>query len=724
MKNKFIEEINTDDWEIETPTGWQSFSGIGKTVEYTEWILKTESGKELICADDHIVILDNEYQIFVSDLEVGNKILTRDGLEKVTQIEETKKSSNMFDVFDVDDGSVFYTNDIVSHNSTTATGYILHQMIFNDNYTIGILANKLSMSKEIIARLQLAYEKLPKWIQHGIVAWNKGSIELENGSSVLASSTSSSAVRGYSFNTIFLDEFAFVPEHIANEFFTSTYPTISAGKSTKIIITSTPCGYNLFYKIWDEAVRGINEFKPFEINWWDVPGRDEKFKEETIKNIGSERWEQEYNCAGGDTFISIYDTKEDKYKTVKIEDLYENYNKNLNHRYKIQTPYGYVDFDGIRRLPKKQQLYFVKTENNSVEVTKNHEFVVNHTSIKCSELSIGDYLQTPNGLEKVLEIKKTEVIDYVYDVLEVKNPDRSFFANNLLHHNCSFLGSSDTLIEGSKLANITTTPPLKELDGLAIFEQPKEDGKYLITVDVARGTNQDYSAFLIFDISGIPYKVVGRYKHNKIKPIVFPSVIKRLAVQYNNANVLIEINDIGQQVAEILYMDLEYEHVMMCAMRGRAGQVLGGYFSSKAQYGVKMSTSTKKVGCSNLKTLIESDRLTFTDYEILEELTRYVRHNKTFKAESGYHDDLCACLVIFAWASTQTYFKDIASSDVREHLYEEKKKIINNQLMPFGFADNGVEIIPSLPEKFIEDGDLWMNVSEDTSLNLGLSYLE
>lgn len=477
---------------------------------------------------------------------------------------------------------------IPTHNTSVATGYILHQMIFNNNFTIGILANKLSMSKEIIARIQLAYEKLPKWIQHGIVSWNKGSIELENGSSVIAASTSSSAVRGLTFNTILLDEFAFVPEHIAQEFFTSTYPTISSGKDTKVIITSTPKGYNLFYKLWNDAKQKVNEFKTFEINWWDVPGRDEKFKEETIKNTSLEQWKQEFEC--------------------------------------------------------------------------------------------------------------------------------------------NFLGSSDTLIQSDKLASISTRSPEAEEDGLARFEAPQKEHNYLITVDVARGSGQDYSAFIVFDISSIPYKAVCRYKNNKIKPIMFPAIIHRVAKKYNNAHVLIEINDIGQQVAEILYLDLEYEQVLMCKMRGRAGQVLGGYFSSKATYGVKMSTATKKVGCSNLKTLVESDRLLIEDYKILEELTRFVRHNKTYQGESGYNDDLAMCLVIFSWAATQDFFKELASSDVRKHLYKEKQKIIENQMMPLGFQENGAEIVSKVfgddvKSVFKAGGDLWMVKDETPDLHLGHSYL-
>ena len=149
--------------------------------------------------------------------------------------------------------------------------HIFHYVLFNPDKNVAILANKLSTARELLGRLKLAYEHLPKWLQQGVVEWNKGSIVLENGSKILASSTSSSAVRGGSFNLLFMDEFAFVPENVADEFFNSVYPTISAGQSTKVLIVSTPKGLNMFYKLWKDAEDGQNSYTPIEVHWSDVP---------------------------------------------------------------------------------------------------------------------------------------------------------------------------------------------------------------------------------------------------------------------------------------------------------------------------------------------------------------------------------------------------------------------------------------------------------------------
>ena len=181
--------------------------------------------------------------------------------------------------------------------STTVVSYLLHYALFNDSVNIGILANKASTARELLGRLSTAYENLPKWMQQGILVWNKGNIELENGSKILAASTSASAVRGMSFNILFLDEFAFVPNHVAEQFFASVYPTITSGKSTKVIIISTPNGMNHFYKMWEDARRGKNDYTTNEVHWSQVPGRDEEWKKREIANLGSEEaFNQQYGC--------------------------------------------------------------------------------------------------------------------------------------------------------------------------------------------------------------------------------------------------------------------------------------------------------------------------------------------------------------------------------------------------------------------------------------------
>ena len=457
--------------------------------------------------------------------------------------------------------------------STTVVSFLLHYAIFNDSVNIGILANKASTARELLSRLQIAYENLPKWMQQGILSWNKGSLELENGSKILAASTSASAVRGMSFNILFLDEFAFVPNHIADSFFASVYPTITSGKSTKVIMVSTPHGMNHFYRMWHDAERGQNEYVPTSVHWSEVPGRDEKWREQTIKN-----------------------TSENQFK---------------------------VEFE------------------------------------------------------------------------------------------CEFLGSVDTLINPAKLRAMVYDRAIQSGNGLDVYEKPIENHDYVCTVDVARGGGNDYSAFVVVDITEYPHRVVAKYKNNEIKPMLFPSIIYETVKSYNNAWVLCEVNDIGDQVAAILNYDLEYPNLLQCSMRGRAGQIVGqGFSGKKTQLGLKMSKAVKAVGCSNLKTMIEADKVLFKDYDIISELTTFIHKRNSFEAEDGCNDDLAMCLVIYAWLVAQDYFKELTDQDVRKRLYEDQRDQIEQDMAPFGFISDGLddEIIQG------DDGTLWKK-ADMTDLN-------
>ena len=448
--------------------------------------------------------------------------------------------------------------------STTVVSYLLHYAVFNDSVNIGILANKAATARELLQRLQTAYENLPKWMQQGILSWNKGSMELENGSKILAASTSASAVRGMSFNILFLDEFAFVPNHVADSFFASVYPTITSGKNTKVIIVSTPHGMNHFYRMWHDAERSKNEYIPTEVHWSEVPGRDSKWKETTIANTSEQQFRVEFEC--------------------------------------------------------------------------------------------------------------------------------------------EFLGSVNTLINPAKLKNLVYENPIKRNAGLDIYEDPKENHNYLMTVDVARGIGNDYSAFIVFDITEFPYKVVAKYRNNEIKPMLFPSIISEVGKGYNNSWLLIEVNDIGDQVGSILHYDLEYDNILMASMRGRAGQVVGtGFSGKKSQLGVRMTAAVKKLGCSNLKTMMEDDKLLTTDYEIISELTTFAQKGNSFEAEEGCNDDLAMCLVIFSWLVAQDYFKEMTENDVRKRIYEEQRNQIEQDMAPFGFIETGFE-----NNNFVDnDGDRW-----------------
>jgi hypothetical protein len=455
--------------------------------------------------------------------------------------------------------------------TTTTVGYLLWATIFTDQQNVAVLANKGSLARDILAKYQLAYENLPHWLQQGVVTWNKGNVELENGSKVIAASTSSSAVRGGSFNIVFLDEFAFVPGNIANEFFNSVYPVISSGKSSKIIIVSTPNGMNLFYKLWMDSIEGRNNYKNFEIHWSHVPGRDEKWKEETIRNTSERQFAQEF---------------------------------------------------------------------------------------------------------------ETE-----------------------------FLGSSNTLISGYKLQQLRYMEPIADHDKMKIFEHPiKEDGEevksdhlYAMTVDVSEGKNLDSSAFSIFDISTMPYKQVATYNSSSISPILFPTVIVNAARYYNNAYVLVEINN-NPQVADFIHEDLEYENLLKVFTGNKKPQQLSAGFARGIQMGLKMSTQVKQVGCSNLKTLIEGDKLIVNDFDTYSELTTFEQNKSSFAAAEGANDDMAMTLVIFAWATTQKYFREIVNHDLRKQIQLENMNQYDEETLPAPIIDNGLET----PFE-VFDGDVWEN---------------
>ena len=453
-----------------------------------------------------------------------------------------------------------------SGKSTTTISYLLHYALFNPNSNIAILANKSQTARDILGRLQLAYENLPKWLQQGVINWNKGNIELENKSTIVAAATSSSAIRGGSFNIIFLDEFAFVPANIAEMFFSSVYPTISSGKNTKMIIVSTPHGMNMFYKLWTDANNKQNDYVPIEVHWSEVPGRDEKWKEETIRNTSPEQFQSEFEC--------------------------------------------------------------------------------------------------------------------------------------------EFLGSIDTLIAPSKIKNTPHVLPLESKGGLQMFEKPIKGNTYVCTVDVARGTTKDYSAFIIFDVTKIPYKVVATYKNNEVKPFVFPSIIEKACKGFNDAHVLVEVNDLGQQISDTMQYELEYENMLMTTQRGRAGQILGAGFSGRGtSIGVRMTKQIKKIGCSGFKTLVESDKVIINDFNIIEEMSTFSRRGNSWMAEEGCNDDLVMCLVIFGWLSNQEYFKEMTDSNIRAQIYEEQAHLVEQDMAPFGFIDDGT---PEEEKPFTDEyGTVW-----------------
>lgn len=505
---------------------------VGEDIEWTPEMLK----EYMKCAEDPVYFAKNYI--------------------KIVHVDKGLVPFQMYDYQEEITGKIFNARRVAvltarqSGKTTTAMAIILHYILFNEFKTVAILANKGDAAREVLSRVQLAYEALPKWMQQGIEEWNKGNIALENGCKIYAGTTSSSAIRGKSISFLYLDEVAFIEGY--DEFFASVYPTISSGESTKLLMTSTPNGLNHFWKTCKGAEEGTNGYEFVKVMWDDVPGRDEKWRQETLEalDFDEQKFKQEY-C-------------------------------------------------------------------------------------------------------------------------------------------CEFLGSSGTLIDGSKLKALAYDRPLREQEGVTQYKQPEEDHQYVMTVDVSRGKGLDYSTFNIIDITEMPYQQVCVFRDNYVGPVDFASFIYRLGLMYNEAAVLVEINDIGEQVSDTLLMDYGYENMLYSANQGARGkQISSGFGGKRLDNGIRTTKTVKSIGCSILKSLVEQDQLILRDYNTLQELSRFSKKGNSYEAEPGAHDDLVMNLVLFAWLSDQDYFKEMTDINTLMKLREKTEEQIEEELLPFGFIDVG-----------------------------------
>lgn len=438
--------------------------------------------------------------------------------------------------------------------TSIATVIVLHYALFNSHKRVFILANKADTALEILSRIQLAYEHLPLWLKAGVVEWNKSSVEFDNGSRIKAAATSSDNIRGQSANFIYIDEAAFVQGW--TDFSASVLPTISSGKKTKLVFTSTPNGLNHFYDYYNGAKKGTNGFKLIEVKWYDVPGRDEVWRQETLATI-------------------------------------------------------------------------------------------NHDEMRFAQ---------------------------EYEV--------------------EFLGSSGTLISGSKLKQLFASikEPIHHNTsfGYKVWQMPRKAQIYAVVVDVSRGKGLDYSAFQVVDITETPYKQVATFRNNLITPPDYASFIYQTCKGYNDAHVLIEINDIGGQVSDILALDYGYENVIHTESAGAKGRrVSSGFGSSDIDRGIRTTKTVKALGCSMLKLLIEQNTIEVYDADTINELAVFSKKGDSYESEPGYHDDLVMCLVLFSWLSTDTYFKNMNDQDVMHSLRDLTEAQIYESLVPFGIIHSG-----------------------------------
>ena len=533
---------------------------LGYSIDYESWQLE----EILRCQDDPIYFIETYCKIVSLD----------HGLVPFKLYECQKNKVNVI----LNNRKVILMEGRQQGKTITSAACILWYTLFQESKTVAILANKAAAAREVMSRYQGMYENLPLWLQQGIKEWNKGSIELENGSKVFTAATAASGIRGKSVNWLYIDEAAIIPNNIAEEFFTATYPTIMAGETTKVLMSSTPLGYNHFWKFWNDAEQGINDFVNLYIPYTDIPGRDERWANEQRAVLGSVKFTQEVLC----NFLG--------------------------------SSYTLLNAETLSKFSPKQYIY----SHDKLDV-----------------------------LEEPVRGEKTE--------------------------------------EGKVVRN---------------------DNIYIIVVDTARGVGGDYSAFVVVDITVSPYRVVAKYRDNRISPLLYPTMIHTVARNYNNAYVLVEINDNGQQIADIMYGELEYENMLFVNRDGTKGQVVSGGFGGRTtQPGVRTDKKVKRVGCSQLKTLVEAQRLLIWDKDIISEFSTFVEKKDSYAADEGYHDDLVMPLVLFGWLTTNPYFRDLTNMNLRETMYESQIRQIEDELTPFGFIDDGTESVKE--EQFLEGGDLW-----------------
>lgn len=500
-------------------------------VEYTaEQIVEWQK-----CSEDPVYFIDNYCTIVTLD----------GGLQPFKLYDCQKKKVN----FIHNNRKVLLMEGRQQGKTQTSAAYILWYTIFQEVKTVAILANKASAAREVMSRYQMMYEHLPIWLQQGIKTWNKGDIELENGSKIFTGATTTSGPRGRSINMLYIDEAAFIPTNIADQFFTSVYPTISAGQTTKILLSSTPKGYNHFWKFWNESEQEINDFKSLFIPYWEIPGRDETWALEQKKLLGELKYNQEVLC--------------------------------------------------------------------------------------------------------------------------------------------TFLGSSDTLINADGLRWMTPSRPIHSHEGLDTFERPTKNHVYVLIADVAKGVGGDYSAFSVIDITSVPYRQVAKYRDNNISPLLYPSVIYNVATKYNMAFVLIETN-VSEQVPHILYYELEYENLLFVGRTVRGQHVSSGFTKGTTTLGVNTDKKVKRIGCANLKSLIEEKKLIVQDADTISEFSTFIQNKDSFAADEGYHDDLVMPLVLFAWFTSNPSFRDFSDINLRTEMYAKRMQQIEDEMMPIGFFDNGM----------------------------------
>lgn len=701
INRKFIDTADISDWEVDTDTGWRSITHVHKTIEYVEWLLKLENGLELVCADDHIVFDMFMNEVFVKDLIAGDFAMTKDGPVRVLSIEETSNRSNMYDVTVDSPDHRLYTNDILSHNTTSASAIILHYILFNQYKTVALLANKGDAAREILDRIKLAYEALPMWIQQGIIVWNKGSIELENGCKVIAASSSSSAIRGKSCVT------------------GDTIVRLEYGEDEYIVDIKMAMNFSLPMKVFSEGkYRRFDGFKSMGIkNIFKLTAENISIKcTDDHQFLTQNGWKEARHLIDGDIlngkrFTSLEDlkTKEEVFDAINVEETSSFWANGFTAH---NCAFVYID--------------------ETAHLTNWDEFFSSvYPTISSGKETKMLLTSTPNGLNHFWKICK-EAQEEVNETGEGKNgylyievpwnripgrdetwKDKTLASMSFNHEkfdqefNVGFIGSQGTLISGQHLKNLSPIVPMAQHENIKQYQVPVKGNTYVMTVDVSRGKGLDYSTFSVFDVTKMPYEQVCTFRDNKTGPTDYSSIIFRIATLYNNAYVLVEINDIGGQVADGLLLDLSYEELLFTETHGRGKRISSGFGSANVDRGIRTTTSVKAIGCSILKMLVEQQQLVINDGETISEISRFSLKGKSYEAEPGFHDDMVMTLVLFSWLANQSFFKEITDINTLGMLREKTDEELDDEMLPFGFINSGMEEVSDTPISVRENSNWW-----------------
>lgn len=369
-----------------------------------------------------------------------------------------------------------------------------------------------------------------------------------------------------------------------------------------------------------------------------------------------------------------------------------------NTKYKIKGTDGYENFHGIKKLEHEEYL-IISTEKKTIKCSLEHIWTIVDRGHLCNvfanQIEIGDIVRTIDGDESITSIIHKKEHITLYDIIQVDNDNR-FYANGILTHNCAeFHGTAGTLISGFKLSKMQYVDVVP-YDNFFRYKDPVPGNKYVMTIDCAEGRGQDYSVFNIIDVTKYPYEQVGVYHSNTISPLLFPTIIMRYAMEYNNAWCYAELNSVGGTVAKTLYVDLEYENVIM---------------DSSKDLGMKQSKTTKAIGCSTLKDIVEKDTLLLYDKNTILEFRTFSVKGSSWAAQEGYHDDIIMSLVVFAYLTTQERFGDFIDADNRN---------IGNDVFKLEMSQYQSEI----PVVFYDDGNDQIGYDIGTNSFVDSDYLD